>query len=102
MSRVAGWIPSEHAIVLAGVAAAAVLVACVLVAKRDAWITQLKAHRNLVRRGVIGAVVVVVVALGIAHLNDLEELVERVERGDPLWLAVGAGPRSCRSAATWC
>ncbi len=62
-----------------------------LVVERDAWITRLKAHRNLVRRGVIGAVVVVVVALGIAHLNDLEELVERVERGDPLWLAIGAG-----------
>ena len=91
MSLVAGWIPSEHTIVLAGVAAAAVLIACVLVVERDAWITRLKAHRNLARRGVIGAVVVVVVALGIAHLNDLEELVERVERGDPLWLAIGAG-----------
>ena len=91
MSLVAGWIPSEHTIVLAGVAAAAVLIACVLVVERDAWITRLKAHRNLVRRSVIGAVVVVVVALGIAHLNDLEELVERVERGDPLWLAIGAG-----------
>ncbi len=85
----AGWIPSEHTIVLVGVAAAAVLVACVLVATRDAWITELEAHRNLVRRGVIGAVVVIVVALGIAHLNDLEELVDRVERGDPAWLAVG-------------
>ena len=86
---IAGWIPSEHTIVLLGVGAAAVIVACVLVATRDAWITELKAHRNLVRRGVIGAVIVVVVALGIAHLNDLEELVDRVERGDPAWLAVG-------------
>ena len=91
MSLVAGWIPSEHTIVLAGLGAAGVLIACVLVATRDAWITPLKAHRNLVRRGVIGAVVVVVVAIGIAHLNDLEELVDRVERGDPVWLAVGAG-----------
>jgi uncharacterized protein (TIRG00374 family) len=88
---IAGWIPSEHTIVLVGVGAAAVIVACVLIATRDAWITELKAHRNLVRRGVIGAVVVVVVALGIAHLNDLEELVDRVERGDPTWLAVGVG-----------
>jgi uncharacterized protein (TIRG00374 family) len=88
---IAGWIPSEHTIVLAGVAAAAVLVASVLVAKRDAWITQLEAHRNLVRRAVVGAVVVVVVSLGIAHLDDLEELVQRVERGDPAWLAAGVG-----------
>jgi uncharacterized membrane protein YbhN (UPF0104 family) len=88
---IAGWIPSEHTIVLAGVAAAAVLVACVLVATRDAWITELKAHCNLVRRGVIGAVVVIVVALGIAHLNDLEELVDSVEQGNPAWLAVGVG-----------
>jgi uncharacterized membrane protein YbhN (UPF0104 family) len=88
---IAGWIPSEHTIVLAGVAAAGVLVACVLVATRDAWITQLEAHRNLVRRGVVGAAVVVVVALGIAHLSDLEELVDRVEQGAPAWLAVGVG-----------
>jgi uncharacterized protein (TIRG00374 family) len=88
---IAGWIPSEHTIVLAGVAAAGVLVASVLVATRDAWITRLKARRNLVRRGVIGAVIVVAVALGIAHLDELEELVERVERGDPVWLAVAVG-----------
>jgi uncharacterized protein (TIRG00374 family) len=76
---------------MAGVAAAAVIVASVLIATRDAWIAGLKAHRNLVRRGVIGAVVVVVVAIGIAHLNDLEEIVDRVERGDPVWLALGVG-----------
>jgi uncharacterized protein (TIRG00374 family) len=91
---IAGWVPSEHTIVLVGLAAAAVLSACVLVATRDAWVTQLKAHRNLVRRGVIGAVVVVVVALGIAHLNDLEEIVDRVERGDPVWLVLGAALES--------
>lgn len=67
------------------------IVASVLIATRDGWIRRLKAHRNLVRRGVIGAVVVVVVALGIAHLSDLEELVERVEQGDPAWLALGVG-----------
>ena len=87
----AGWIPSEHTIVLLGVAAAAVLLASVLVTTRDAWITELKARRNLVRRGVIGAVVIILVALGIAHLDDLEELVERVEGGDAAWLAAGAG-----------
>jgi uncharacterized protein (TIRG00374 family) len=76
---------------MAGVAAAAVIVASVLLATRDAWIAGLKAHRNLVRRGVIGAVVVVVVAIGIAHLNDLEEIVDRVERGNPVWLALGMG-----------
>ena len=93
MTRVnfAGLIPSEHTIVLAGCATAAILLASVLVARRDLWVTQLKAHRTLVRRAVIGALVVVVVALGIAHLDDLEHLVERVEQGDPAWLALGVG-----------
>jgi hypothetical protein len=34
---------------MAGVAAAVVIVAGVLIATRDAWIAGLKAHRNLVR-----------------------------------------------------
>ena len=87
----AGLIPSEHTIVLAGCATAAILLASVLVARRDLWVAQLKAHRTLVRRAVIGALVVVVVALGIAHLDDLEHLVERVEQGDPAWLALAVG-----------
>jgi uncharacterized membrane protein YbhN (UPF0104 family) len=34
---------------------------------------------------------VVVLALAAAHLDDLEHLVERVEEGDPAWLALAAG-----------
>jgi uncharacterized protein (TIRG00374 family) len=74
--------------VLVGVVAAAVLLASLAVTKRDVWLTTLKAHRHLARSGVIGAVVAVVVALGIAHLDELEHLVERVERGDPVWLGL--------------
>jgi uncharacterized protein (TIRG00374 family) len=90
-SVVASWLPSEHTIVLVGIAAAAVLVASALVAKRDVWLTQLQAHRKAVSRALIGAAVIVVAAVAIAHLDDVEELLERVERGDPAWLAVAIG-----------
>jgi len=88
---VAGWIPSAHTIVLVALVAAGILVASALVVKRDAWITPLRSHRTAVSRALIGAAVLVVVALAIAHVDDLEELLHRVEQGDPAWLAAAIG-----------
>lgn len=82
------WLPSEHTIVVVGVTAAAVLLGSLLVVKRDAWLSTLEEHRKVVRGTVIGMVVVVALAVGVAHLEDLEQLVERVEHGDPGWLAL--------------
>ncbi len=87
----ASWLPSQHTIVLLGAVAAGVVLASVALTHRDAWLTPLQAHRRLARNGVIGAVVIVLIAVGIAHLNELEELVDRVARGDPAWLALGVG-----------
>jgi hypothetical protein len=88
VSAYAAWIPSEHTIVLVGLAAASVLVASALVAKRDSWFTALRSHPTAVRRSVAGAAVVVVFALAVAHVDDLESLLHRVEQGDSTWLAV--------------
>ena len=75
--------PSEHTIVLIALIAAGVLIASVLVVRRDAWLPVARSHKQLVRGAVIGAVVIVLVALGISHADELEELLERVEGGDP-------------------
>jgi uncharacterized membrane protein YbhN (UPF0104 family) len=87
----ASWLPSEHTIVLVGVIAAATVLLSVAVTQRDAWLTALEAHRHLVRRGVVAAIVLVLAALAIAHLNALEEVVKRVEQGNRAWLAAGIG-----------
>ncbi|MET0684859.1 MAG: lysylphosphatidylglycerol synthase transmembrane domain-containing protein [Solirubrobacteraceae bacterium] len=91
MSPPALWLPSEHTIVLAGAVIALVLVASALVVKRDVWIDGLREHGTLVRRMAIAGLVVVVAFLAAAHLDDLEELVRRVESGDPGWLALAVG-----------
>jgi uncharacterized protein (TIRG00374 family) len=88
MALPASWIPSEHTIVVVGVLAGLVLVASAAVAKRDAWFMAIRSHRSAVRRSVVGAVVVVVFAVAVAHLDDLESLLHRVEEGDTAWLAV--------------
>jgi len=80
--------PSEHTIVLIALIAAGVLIASVLVVRRDAWVPVARSHKQLVRGAVIGAIVIVLVALAISHADDLEELLERVEGGDPWWLAL--------------
>ena len=87
----AGWVPSQHTIVAAGLAVAAVVLASAAVTHRDAWLTALRAHRHAVERAALAAVVVVVAAVAAAHLDDLEHLVERVEGGDPAWLATAVG-----------
>ena len=83
--------PSEHTIVVAGVVIAAVLVASALVVERDAWMRQLREHRRLVGRMAVVGLVVIVACVAAAHLDDLEALVERVESGDPAWLALAVG-----------
>ena len=88
---VLAWVPTQHTIVAAGVAVAAVLVASAALTHRDAWLTPLQAHRHAVKRVVIAAVAVVVLAVAVAHLDDLEHLLQRVEAGDPRWLALAAG-----------
>jgi len=80
--------PSEHTILLLGLVAAAALVACALIARRDAWLPVARSHKRLLRGAVIGAIVIVLVALAIGHVDELEELVRRVERGNPRWLGL--------------
>ena len=80
--------PSEHTILLLGLVAAAALVACALIARRDAWLPVARSHKRLLRGDVIGAIVIVLVALAIGHVDELEELVRRVERGNPRWLGL--------------
>jgi uncharacterized membrane protein YbhN (UPF0104 family) len=91
MTAPASWLPSEHTIVIVGVIAAATVLLSVAVTQRDAWLTELEAHRHLVRRGVIAAVLLVLAAVAIAHLNELEEIVKRVEQGNRSWLALAIG-----------
>ena len=89
MVRVALWEPSQHAIVLAGVIAAAVLLLSVAVVQRDAWIAPVKRHRRLLLRAALGGLIAVGVVLAIAHRQELEDTLSRVENGDPAWLALG-------------
>jgi uncharacterized protein (TIRG00374 family) len=84
-------VPSEHTFVVAGIVIAAVLVASALVVERDAWMRQLREHRRLVGRMAVVGLVVIVACVAAAHLDDLEALVERVESGDPAWLALAVG-----------
>ena len=91
MSPSGVWLPSEHTIVLAGVVIAFVLVASALVVKRDVWIDGLREHRTLVSRMAVAGLVVGIAFVAAAHLDDLEELVRRVESGDPTWLALAVG-----------
>jgi uncharacterized membrane protein YbhN (UPF0104 family) len=91
MYAVSAWAPSQHTIVVCGLVIGALLVVSAAVTKRDAWLAPLKAHRHAVRRAAIAAAAVVVLAFAAAHVDDLEHLVERVEQGDPAWLALAAG-----------
>jgi uncharacterized protein (TIRG00374 family) len=85
---VAFWEPSQHAIVFAGVAIAAILLASVAVTRRDDWVPAVKRHRRLVLRAALGALIAVGVMLAIAHRQELEDTLSRVEQGDPAWLAL--------------
>ena len=86
LTLVALWTPSQHTVVLAGVVVAAVLLASVAIAGRDAWLEELRRHRRLVRGAVVGGLVAIGIALLIAHHDELEELLTRIERGDLTWL----------------
>ena len=83
-------ITGRNAVLLAGAAIVVVLLASVAVAHRDTWFRALKRHRRIVELAVLGAVVAVVAALLVAHHDELEGLLERIENGDPLWLAIAA------------
>ena len=83
-------ITGRNAVLLAGAAIVVVLLASVAVAHRDTWFRALKRHRRLVELVVLGAVIAVVAALLVAHHDELEGLLERIENGDPLWLAIAA------------
>ena len=80
------WTPTQHTIVLAGVLVAAVLVASVAIVGRDAWLEEVRRHRKLLRRAAVGGLIAIGVALLIAHHEELEELLRRIERGDLVWL----------------
>ena len=49
------------------------------------------ARATLLQRTVFGALIAVGLGLLIAHRDALEEVVRRVEGGDPKWLALGVG-----------
>jgi uncharacterized membrane protein YbhN (UPF0104 family) len=84
------WTPTQHTVVLAGVVVAAVLLASVAIVGRDAWLQEVKRHRRLLRRAALGGLVAIGIALLIAHRNELEELLSRIERGDLIWLLAAA------------
>lgn len=83
--------PSDHVITVVGVVVAAVLVASVLVASRDAWLIPLTAYKRELLRIVVALVVILVIALLLQHLSDLERLFERMKSGDTAWLAAAIG-----------
>jgi uncharacterized membrane protein YbhN (UPF0104 family) len=78
--------PSQHALVLGGVVAAGVLLASVALVGRDAWLEAARRHRRVLRGAVIGGVVAIGVALLLAHHDEIEDLLRRIESGDLLWL----------------
>jgi uncharacterized protein (TIRG00374 family) len=83
-------ITGRNAVLVAGAAIVVVLLASVAIARRDTWFQALKRHRRLVELVVLGAVIAVAAALLVAHHDELEGLLERIENGDPLWLAIAA------------
>jgi uncharacterized membrane protein YbhN (UPF0104 family) len=83
--------PSQHALVVGGVVVAAVLVASVVIVGRDAWLEAIRRHRRVVRGAVIGGIVAIGVAVLLAHHDDVEELLRRIESGNLLWLLAAAG-----------
>ena len=88
MSPIGLWLPSQHTIIMSGLLITAVLVLSALVARRDAWMPRVREHRTLVARMATAGVIVAVVFIAIAHHDDLEDLVRRVEAGDPTWISL--------------
>ena len=83
--------PSQHALVVGGVVVAAVLLASVAIVGRDAWLEAVRRHRRVVRGAVVGAIVAVGVAVLLAHHDQIEDLLRRIESGDLVWLLAAAG-----------
>ncbi|HEY6778650.1 MAG TPA: lysylphosphatidylglycerol synthase transmembrane domain-containing protein [Thermoleophilaceae bacterium] len=90
LTPVALWTPTQHTVVLAGVLVAIVLLASVAIVGRDAWLEEVKRHRRLLRRAALGGLVAIGIALLIAHRDELEELLRRIEQGDLIWLLAAA------------
>jgi uncharacterized membrane protein YbhN (UPF0104 family) len=83
--------PSQHALVVGGVVVAAVLLASVAIVGRDAWLDAIRRHRRVVGGAVVGAIVAIGIAVLLAHHDEIEELLRRIESGDLLWLLAAAG-----------
>ena len=88
MSPFGLWLPSQHTIILSGLFITAVLVLSALVARRDAWMPRVREHRTLIARMATVGVIVAVAFIAVAHHDDLEDLVRRVEAGDPAWISL--------------
>lgn len=57
---------------------------------RAAW-SFLRRHRRIVEFGVLGLLVAVLAVLLVTHEQELDDLVRRIEGGDPWWLAAAVG-----------
>jgi putative heme transporter len=80
--------PSEHTILIAGAAVACVIVASLAVTHRETWV---QPHWKAISRLLLAAVFVIAAALALAHLDQFEQVVDRVEHGDLRWLALACG-----------
>ncbi len=83
-------ISGRNAVLAAGAVVVIVLVAGLAIAHRDTWFQALKRHRRLAELVFLGAVIVIAGVLLVSHHDELEGLLERIESGDPLWLAIAA------------
>jgi uncharacterized membrane protein YbhN (UPF0104 family) len=83
-------ISGRNAVFLAGAIVCVLLLGSVGIARRDVWFRALKRHRRAVELVVLGAVVAVAAALLVAHHDQLQGILERIEDGNPLWLAIAA------------
>ena len=94
--------PSEHTIVLIALIAAGVLIASVLVVRRDAWLPVARSHKQIVRGAVIGAVVIVLVALGSRTRTTSRSCSTASRAGTRGGSRSRSRSRRSRSAATSC
>lgn len=65
---------------------AAVLLASFAITRRDSWVPVLARHRRGVYWALGGGFVAVVVTFASAHIHDVEDVLQRLAGGDPLWL----------------
>jgi uncharacterized protein (TIRG00374 family) len=76
-------------VVVWGALIAAAVLGCVWAMRHPDWLTEgLRRHRTGLRRGLLVAVVVVVVAVLASQLDHLRDILHRIEGGDPWWLGL--------------